>query len=408
MPAGQLNPLTGIRKYVVQIRDFQQSLRLLLLAVLLNAIGTGFILPFIAIYFHEVVGLSYSVIGMALALRAGVDLFAKLAAGQLVDSIGRKRTLILGIVFLIGGYVSYLQASSLNGLLIAVSVEGIGIGLFWPSTLSIISDLVPEKIREEGFAFDHVTRTAGLGIGIMLAGFISTYSYRVLFYLDILFTTFFLIMIILKIPETMPKEEKSVANTDNLLTALRDPRLIGFMLITIVFTTLAALFFEILAPFLKEVLSVTNLLIGNLFLIYAAILVFYQLQVTEYVKGLERFSPFRAGFGLWAVAGLLLFVAEPGAFALVLSSTALVLITGAAMIYGPSAASFVSRIAPDGFTGAYMSIYSISWSFGFIAGPLIGGWFLDSAAPSYLWLLVAAVSMLSLFAINLYEKTLMD
>ncbi len=402
MDLSVLDPRTTLATYRSDLAAFDTTTRLLFFGIMVNAVGTGFILPFITIYFHEVVGLQYGIIGIALGFRAVIDISGKLIAGETVDRMGRRITLIAAVVFLIAGYGGYVLARDLTGLLIAVTLEGIGIGLFWPATLSMVSDLVSDEMREKAYALDRAIRTGGLGIGIAIGGFIATFSYVMLYYLDIAFTALFLLIVLFKLPETRPDDIDH--DGDGLLTALRDRRLMGFVLLSSLFATMMAHLFQILAPYLKDVLGVSNLLIGNAFLIYAALLVMFQLTVTDRIETITAMDAVRTGFLLWGGAAALIFVAQPGMTALILSVMALVLISFAGMVFGPASITLVTDIAPDDKRGAFISVYSIAWSSGFIFGPVVGGWFLDSARPGLLWLLLAGLAAAGLAGVGLYRR----
>jgi len=402
MDMSLLDPRATLASYRSDLSAFDTTTKLLFGGIMVNAIGTGFILPFITIYFHEVVGLQYGIIGLALGFRALIDIGSKLVAGETVDRIGRKITLIIAILFLISGYAGYILARDLTGLLVAVTLEGIGIGLFWPSTLSMVSDLVSDTMREKAYALDRAIRTGGQGIGIALGGFIATFSYVMLYYLDITFTALFLVIVLLKLPETRPDDLDR--DGDGLVTALKDRRLTTFVLLSSLFATMMAHLFQVLAPYLKDFLGVSNLLIGNVFLIYAALLVMFQLRVTDRIETIPAMDAVKIGFLLWGGAAVAIFLAQPGTTALVFSVFALLLISFAGMVFGPASITLVTNIAPDDKRGAYISVYSIAWSSGFIVGPVVGGWFLDSAHPGLIWMLLAGLAAAGLAGAGLYRR----
>ncbi|MDY6778366.1 MAG: MFS transporter [Candidatus Nanohaloarchaea archaeon] len=407
MNADWFSPRAIIASYREDIRRFDPNLRLLFTAIIFNSIGTGFILPFIVIYFNEVLSIKYSLIGIALGVRGVIDLVFKFAGGNLADRIGRKRVLITGIIFFLLSYIAFVSISTFKGLLVAVTIQGIGLGLFWPASLSMISDLVSPEMKQKAFAINRAARTGGLGLGIALGGFIATFSYRALFYLDIFFTALFLLVVIFRIPETRSKDGEEDQDGGRLRKAIRDPRIVIFALLNISFALLVAQFINIFPPYLKDFLGVSNLLIGNVFLINAVIIVIFQLNVVEAVEQVDAMQTFRYGFLLWLGATSLIFIATPGFIAIIVSALAIILISFASMVFNPSAASFVSRIAPDGSTGTYMSMYSASYSIGFLLGPVMGGWFLDNH-PRELWLALTALVLFSLTALQLYRKHILD
>ena len=62
-----------------------------------NSLGNGMVLPFIVIYLHNVRGISFAAAGLALSAGAVAALAAGLAAGSIVDRVGGRNTLLLGL-----------------------------------------------------------------------------------------------------------------------------------------------------------------------------------------------------------------------------------------------------------------------------------------------------------------------
>ena len=63
-----------------------------------NSLGNGIVFPFIVIYLHNVRGISFAQAGFALAVGGAAALAAGLGAGSLVDRIGGRNTLVLGLL----------------------------------------------------------------------------------------------------------------------------------------------------------------------------------------------------------------------------------------------------------------------------------------------------------------------
>lgn len=405
MLPGSVSPLHAIRSYREDLARFDTTTHVLLISILVNSIGTGLILPFIVIYFNESVGIAYTLIGLALGVRGAADLAFKLIGGYTTDNIGRKPTLVAGITCMIISYFLYIIATDFIGLLLGVIVQGIGIGLFWPSTLSMIDDLVTDELKDRGYAIERVARVAGQGLGIALGGFIAIYSYTLLFELNIAFTSLFLLLVLIKLPETKPDtiEKDDESGIQHIIESVKDPKLTWFAIINIMFAFMLAQLINIVPPYLKDHLNVSNFLIGNIFIINATLIAWFQMQVTDRVEQIRQMTAFKLGFILWIGASLLLYVAVPGIIALLCSVGALILISFATMVYQPPSITFVSQLAPKGKIGAYTSLYSVSYSLGFMIGPAIGGWFLDTSSPASLWLLLTVLSVLTLLALQRYD-----
>src|SRR3954465_2740600 len=87
-----------------------------------------------------------------------------LPLGALGDRIGRKKTLTAGLVIFGAASVAAALTGSSTGMIAARAVMGIGGALIMPSTLSIVTDVFPE--REGGKAIGVWAGTAAIGIGL--------------------------------------------------------------------------------------------------------------------------------------------------------------------------------------------------------------------------------------------------
>jgi EmrB/QacA subfamily drug resistance transporter len=85
-----------------------------------------------------------------------------LSMGSLGDRFGRMRALTAGLVIFLGGSVASAFAGSAGVLIATRTAMGIGAALIMPATLSIITDMFPE--RERGRAIGVWAGMAGLGI----------------------------------------------------------------------------------------------------------------------------------------------------------------------------------------------------------------------------------------------------
>src|SRR5438270_329798 len=85
-----------------------------------------------------------------------------LTMGALGDRFGRKRALNAGLAVFVAGSVAAALAGSAGALIAARALMGVGGALIMPSTLSIITNIFPE--RERGRAIGIWAGVAGFGI----------------------------------------------------------------------------------------------------------------------------------------------------------------------------------------------------------------------------------------------------
>jgi EmrB/QacA subfamily drug resistance transporter len=95
-----------------------------------------------------------------------------LTTGSVSDKIGRKRALIIGLIWFMTFSVLAGGSTSTGMLIILRGVLGVGGALILPATLSIISATFPQRERPQAIALWAALFALGVGIGPVLGGFL--------------------------------------------------------------------------------------------------------------------------------------------------------------------------------------------------------------------------------------------
>jgi EmrB/QacA subfamily drug resistance transporter len=88
-----------------------------------------------------------------------------LVSGSVADRVGRKRTLLAGLVLFILGSAAAAFSGTINLLIAARAGMGLGAALIMPSTLSIVTTIFTDR-RERQRAFGIWAATSGVGIAL--------------------------------------------------------------------------------------------------------------------------------------------------------------------------------------------------------------------------------------------------
>jgi MFS transporter, FSR family, fosmidomycin resistance protein len=126
------------------------------------------LLPFLA----KDVGLTYSQVGLIIAVRQLMSTVVNLPAGMLVDTLGR-RSLFMGLA-LAWAAVPYLLVgltSSYAVILVSVGVVGVGNFLWHPAAITAISEMYPTR-RGYGLALHELGANLGETLTPLAAGFL--------------------------------------------------------------------------------------------------------------------------------------------------------------------------------------------------------------------------------------------
>jgi MFS family permease len=103
------------------------------------------------LYQADILGLSYIQIGWLLSIQSTATMVFIAPAGWLSDKMGERLGIVLGGVFIIAGWSTFLVSQAFMGCAVAWTLFGIGFALFHPAYNSLISKAVPERLRGTAF-----------------------------------------------------------------------------------------------------------------------------------------------------------------------------------------------------------------------------------------------------------------
>ena len=109
-----------------------------------------------------------------------------LTLGRLGDMYGRKRVYNLGfVVFTMGSLLSALSRTGLQ-LVVFRAIQGVGAAMMVSNSLAIISEAFPVTERGRALGINSIVWSSGTIIGILLGGFIITFtSWRWIFLINV-------------------------------------------------------------------------------------------------------------------------------------------------------------------------------------------------------------------------------
>jgi predicted MFS family arabinose efflux permease len=271
---------------------------------------------------------------------------------------------------------------------------------FWPSQSALLAGLTAPSRRHAAFALQRVTRNLGIGLGGVVGGLIATTSnptsFTVLFLLDAATFLVFVGMLAF-VPEPVLPEEREALAPSRYADVLRDRVFLGIVLLNILFVSAGYAQFELLPVFAKNEAGVTEKGIGVIFFVNTLVVVLAQFPLAKALEGRRRMPALAVMCILWAIAWVVVCLGglwlEAIAAAVAFGLAAVVFGLGECF-QGPVQGALVADLAPARLRGRYMAVSTISWDIGFVVGPAIGGFILQSE-PLALWPLAAAVCLLA-------------
>ena len=141
-------------------------------------------------------------------------------AGRLGDMFGKKRTLLVVLVFVGGGTALAAFATTLPVMILARVIQGLG-GAIFPLAFGIIRDEFPRERVASGIGLISGLLGIGAGLGIVLAGPILEHlNYHWLFWIPLGLIAVTIVATIVFIPESPIRAQGSVNWTGAILLSL--------------------------------------------------------------------------------------------------------------------------------------------------------------------------------------------
>lgn len=131
------------------------------------ALARSPVLPLFALY----LGAGPEAIGFAVGVSTVTGIFFKLPAGALSDVIGRKKTMLIGLLFFAFMPFAYLLVKDYSLLIIIRFIHGLATAIYGPVSMAVIADIAGKNKGEMLSWFSSVTIIGNL-LGAPLGGFI--------------------------------------------------------------------------------------------------------------------------------------------------------------------------------------------------------------------------------------------
>jgi len=357
-------------------------------ASFVDRVGGALIFPFFALYITRRFGVGMTEVGLLFALFSVTDMLGNMIGGALTDYLGRKTMIIIGLV--VSGLTSL--GMGLMGRIELFYLMGVVSGLFataaHPAHQAMLTDILPEQKRAEGFGVMRVAANLAVAIGPAIGGFVAAYSYLVLFIADTISSLITAVIVSLVVEESRPQGAAEKQETNSLAETfagyrkvLQDRRFMLFVVVSTIGTIVYMQMYSTLSVYLRDVHGVPETGYGWLMTLNAGMVVIFQFLITRKVS---RRPPMRV-----MAFGSLLYVVGFGMYGLVsaylLFMAAMAVITLGEMIIVPVSQAFIGGAASEDMRGRYMGVAGLSWMIPGMVGPLLAGLIIDNANPDWVW-----------------------
>jgi MFS family permease len=370
--------------------------------ILVNKAG-GFVALFLSLY---LTGPRHLAAGPAGAIVGGSGIGAAvgtLLGGVLADRWGRRRTLLVAHFAGAALLLALAMASNLVTITVCVVLIGAAQGMPGPAFVAAIVDITPEADRPRAFNLQFWAFNLGIAMAGLIAGAVARLSFLLLFVSDATTTLVTAILILLWVPETMPRHRgrgtggdaaaKAAAGRSTgragIRVALADGVFMAFVGLSLLQAVLNAQNSTIL-PLSMRADHIAPSGYGLLMSLAGLLIVVGQLFVPGLIGAWRKGSVLALSLGLLALGyGALTFAGSLG-FYLACATVW----TAGSMLAAPANATIMSELAPAGLRARYQAVFYLTFSLASFIAPALGG-FSWQYLGVWHWLLCAAVGVVA-------------
>lgn len=403
-------------KSLWHLRELNFKIWILATGRLLSQIGTGFTFFYTPIFFVNQVGMSATLVGIALGSGSVSGILGRFFGGSLIDSpaYGRRKTLLFSAAVSAIASVILALTYDFPTLIIANLLMGLGVGLYWPATEAAVADLTTIEQRNEAFAITRLADNLGLSLGVVLGGALIATSgnYRALFIIDGISFVIFFLLIYFTIAETYHFHSHQSLPHEGWKIAISDRRLMIYFLVNILFTTYISQVQSTLPLYLKNFASsgqFSATVISIIFSWHIVCTAVFQLPIARFLNQFSYVNALIFSLLLWGLGFVLVWVTGIIThYTIIWSILALGVLALAIIAYTPVASALVVALSPAELRGVYLSINSQCWAIGYLIGPPLGGWALDQGKilADGFWLGLALSIGLGIWILKILETEL--
>jgi MFS family permease len=150
-----------------------RNIRWLAFSAVVRATGVSLLLPFVALYLRNILGLGYAQIGVLLALLGVLPLVVVPFGGAIADRLGRRRLLLSSLVLEAAGVLGTggaMRAQLLVGVLGFGALVSFSGSLGGPALTAYVADLASGSERTQGFTYFRIGWNVGFTLGVLCGG----------------------------------------------------------------------------------------------------------------------------------------------------------------------------------------------------------------------------------------------
>ncbi|MED3574275.1 multidrug efflux MFS transporter NorA [Cytobacillus praedii] len=354
------------------MKNQNTTLAILLMNLFIAFLGIGLVIPVLPTIMNEL-HLSGSVVGYMVAAFAVSQLLVSPLAGRWADRFGRKKMIILGLLFFSVSELLFGVGKTVEVLFISRMLGGVSAAFIMPAVTAFIADITTVETRPKALGYMSAAISTGFIIGPGIGGFLAEIGVRIPFFSAALLALVAAILSIITLREPERNHEEQAEEQKSGMKRIFAPMyFIAFMIILISAFGLAS-FESLFSLFVDHKFSFTPKDIA--IAITGGAIIGAIAQVALFDRLTLYFGEIRLIRYCLVFSAILVVVMTVASSYLSILIVTFVIFVGFDLMR-PAVTSYLSKIAGNeqGFVGGMNSMFT---SIGNVFGPIIGGILFD-------------------------------
>ncbi|HEY3420949.1 MAG TPA: MFS transporter [Methanomassiliicoccales archaeon] len=390
---------------------FDRRVWILFYGRIVQATGFAMALPFVALYLNGQLGVSMTEVGLVLLLSSAIGATGNIVGGEIADKFGRKRIMGLALtgravmMVLIAAVIAFLSGYLIIAVMITVS-SFMG-SMFEPASNAMVADIVPANRRLDAYGLLRIGANLGWALGPMIGGLLAVFSFSFLFLLGGIATGVVASFLMLMLSESMvPGESHERYRLRDMVKITQNRQFAAFCFISLFLFIMFGQMSSTFAVYSEKQVHISLAEVGYLYAINGLLVVCLQFPIARVISHYRMCSVIAMGSLFYAIGYGLVGLAPDFLFL----SICMLVVTMGEMVVSPSSMNLVANMSPENERGRYMGFYGLFSSYGFAAGPFVGGVLMDIliGSPVLLWMSIGMFGVVAMVGYLLLGRRMSD
>ncbi|WP_456277931.1 MDR family MFS transporter [Bacillus sp. AK128] len=382
-----------------------KSLKLLLVGMVINVVGSSFLWPLNAIYIHDVLGKSLTMAGIVLMLNSASGVIGNLIGGYLFDRFGGYRSILIGVSTTMAAGVGLVWNHSWPWYVGFLILTGFGSGMVFPSMYAMAGAVWPEGGRKP-FNAMYVAQNVGVAVGAALGGLVASVSFQLTFTANaLMYGVFFLLATLTYHRIRVEKiEQRSILDGGKMIKNRAKFTSLLILCVGFLLCWVAHVQWQTNIASYTQSLNISLNQYSLLWTVNGALIVLAQPVISTVIRFVAKTLKAQIIIGIVIYMISFIVVANSSYFTGFL--VAMIILTLGEMFVWPAIPTVANQLAPKGREGFYQGVVNSTATGGRMLGPVLGGVMVDVYNINALFVLLIALLFISIFTTLFYDRAI--